>query len=47
MCHRSPEAANQFRPLLSAAAYVLMETTRRVGLKGTELARAPVGTKDD
>ena len=36
--------ANQFRVLLSAAAYVLMETIRRVGLKGTELARAQVGT---
>ena len=36
--------ANQFRVLLSAAAYVLMETIRRVGLKGSELARAQVGT---
>jgi hypothetical protein len=36
--------ANQFRVLLSAAAYVLMETIRRVGLAGTELARAQVGT---
>jgi Transposase DDE domain group 1 len=36
--------ANQFRVLLSAAAYVLMETIRRVGLRGTELARAQVGT---
>jgi hypothetical protein len=36
--------ANQFRVLLSAAAYVLMETIRRIGLKGTELARAQVGT---
>jgi hypothetical protein len=36
--------ANQFRVLLSSAAYVLMETIRRVGLKGTELARAQVGT---
>jgi Transposase DDE domain group 1 len=36
--------ANQFRVLLSAAAYVLMETIRRVALKGTELARAQVGT---
>lgn len=36
--------ANQFRVLLSAAAYVLMETIRRVGLKGTELARAQVST---
>ena len=30
--------------ILSAAAYVLMETIRRVGLRGTELARAQVGT---
>jgi hypothetical protein len=36
--------ANQFRLLLSSCAYVLMETIRRVGLKGTELARAQVGT---
>ena len=36
--------ANQFRVLLSAAAYVLMETMRRVALEGTQLARAQVGT---
>jgi hypothetical protein len=36
--------ANQFRLLLSSAAYVLMETLRRVGLAGTELATAEVGT---
>ncbi len=36
--------ANQFRLLLSSAAYVLMETIRRVGLAGTELARAQVTT---
>jgi hypothetical protein len=36
--------ANQFRVLLSAAAYVLVETLRRVGLPGTELATAQVGT---
>jgi Transposase DDE domain group 1 len=36
--------ANQFRVILSAAAYVLMETIRRVGLRGTQLARAQVGT---
>ena len=36
--------ANQFRLLLSSAAYVLMEAIRRVGLAGTELARAQVGT---
>jgi hypothetical protein len=36
--------ANPFRVLLSAAAYVLLETLRRVGLAGTDLARAQVGT---
>jgi hypothetical protein len=36
--------ANQFRVLLSAAAYVLVETLRRVGLAGTELASAQVNT---
>jgi hypothetical protein len=36
--------ANQFRVLLSAAAYVLVETLRRVGLAGTELASSQVGT---
>jgi hypothetical protein len=36
--------ANQFRVLLSAAAYVLMETLRRVGLVRTELAQAQVDT---
>jgi hypothetical protein len=36
--------ANQFRLLLSSAAYVLMETIRRVGLCGSELARAQVST---
>ena len=41
-CHAF--GANQFRVLLSAAAYVLMETLRRVGLAGTELASAQVGT---
>lgn len=35
---------NQFRLLLSSLAYVLMETIRRLGLKGTELARAQVTT---
>jgi hypothetical protein len=35
---------NQFRVLLSAAAYVLVEAIRRLGLSGTELARAQVGT---
>jgi hypothetical protein len=36
--------ANQFRVLLSAAAYVLMDTLRREGLADTELAGAQVGT---
>jgi hypothetical protein len=36
--------ANQFRVLLSAAGYVLMETLRRVGLAGTELAAAQAPT---
>ena len=36
--------ANQFRLLLSSAAYVLMEALRRLALKGTELARAQVQT---
>ena len=36
--------ANQFRLLLASAAYLLIEHLRRVGLKGTELAKAQVGT---
>jgi hypothetical protein len=32
--------ANQFRVLLSAAAYVLLEIIRRMALEGTELAKA-------
>lgn len=36
--------ANQFRVLLAAAAYVLLSHVRRVGLKGTELAKAQIGT---
>lgn len=36
--------ANQLRVLLSAAAYVLMETLRRTELAGTELATAQVTT---
>lgn len=36
--------ANQFRLLLSSCAYVLMEAIRRLGLHGTELARAQVTT---
>lgn len=36
--------ANQFRVLLSAAAYILMDTLRREGLADSELANAQVGT---
>jgi hypothetical protein len=36
--------ANQWRLLLSALAYTLMETLRRIGLAGTELARAQCST---
>lgn len=36
--------ANQWRMLLSGLAYVLLETIRRLGLRGTELARAQCGT---
>ena len=36
--------ANQFRLLLSSMAYILLESIRRIGLKGTELAHAYVGT---
>ena len=36
--------ANQLRLLLSSAAYVLVETIRRVGLAGSEMARAQVTT---
>jgi hypothetical protein len=36
--------ANQFRLLLSAAAYVLVEGVRRVALAGTQMARAQVST---
>jgi hypothetical protein len=41
-CHRL--VANQFRLLLSAAAYVLVQGLRRTALGGTELARGQVGT---
>ena len=41
-CHRF--VANQFRVMLAAAAYVLMEHLRRTVLKGTELACAQVST---
>lgn len=36
--------ANQFRLLLASLAYTLLETIRRLGLKGTKLARAQCGT---
>ena len=36
--------ANQFRVLLAAGAYVLLETLRRTGLAGTELATAQATT---
>jgi len=36
--------ANQFRLLLSSAAYVLVESLRRLGLQGTELEKAQAGT---
>jgi len=36
--------ANQFRLILSSAAYVLVETLRRVGLKETELEASQVDT---
>ena len=41
-CHRW--WPNQFRLLLSSLAYMLLETIRRLALKGTELANAYVGT---
>ncbi len=41
-CHEF--LSNQFRLMLSSAAYVLLDTLRRVGLKGTELACAQVST---
>jgi hypothetical protein len=41
-CHRF--AANQFRLLLSSAAYLLVQGLRRTALAGTELAEAQVGT---
>lgn len=41
-CHRW--WANQFRLLLASLAYTLMETIRRLGLTGTELARAQCKT---
>ncbi|MBX6314107.1 MAG: transposase, partial [Isosphaeraceae bacterium] len=40
-CHRF--LANQFRVLLSSAAYVLVQALRRTALAGTELAQTQVG----
>ena len=37
-------STNQFRLLLSSAAYILMETLRRLGLTDTDLANAQVST---
>ena len=39
--------ANQLRLMLHSFAYVLMQTLRRVGLAGTELAKAQCGTIRD
>lgn len=36
--------ANQFRLLLSSLAYLVMETVRKIGLKGTKYACAQIGT---
>ena len=41
-CHRF--LANQFRLLLSSAAYVLVQALRGTALRGTDLERAQVGT---
>ena len=41
-CHKF--LANQFRLLLASAAYVLIDHLRRVGLAGTEMAKAQVTT---
>src|SRR5262249_15504214 len=41
-CHEL--LANQFRLLLSAAAYVLVESLRRLGLSGTEWGRSQAWT---
>jgi len=39
--------ANQFRLILSSAAYILIDSLRRLGLEGTELSRAQSGTIRD
>lgn len=36
--------ANQVRPFFSSIAYCQMEALRRIGLKGTEMARAQCST---
>ena len=36
--------ANQLRPYLSSAAYMLMHALRRLGLKGTDMPRAQCQT---
>ena len=41
-CHRF--LANQFRLLLSSAAYLLVQALRRTALQGTDLEKAQVGT---
>jgi hypothetical protein len=41
-CHRF--LANQFRLMLSSAAYLLMQALRRTALRGTALEQAQVGT---
>jgi hypothetical protein len=41
-CHRW--WPNQFRLLLSGLAYTLIETIRRIGLEGSDMARAQAGT---
>ena len=41
-CHRF--AANQFRLLIAALAYALMQRLREMALKGTELGRAAAST---
>jgi Transposase DDE domain group 1 len=41
-CHRF--LANQFRLLLSSAAYVLVQALRRIALRETDLQKAQVGT---
>jgi hypothetical protein len=36
--------SNQFRLMLSSLAYILVESIRRIGLRGTELGKAQCGT---